>query len=57
MKKEKELIELAHEYKMIEIEAEKKARIEVERLKFDLSLQLHRLKRADIERQIKARGH
>lgn len=48
--KDKELIKFEHECRMKEIEAKKKAEIEVENLKFDHSLQLQRIRNADIMR-------
>ena len=51
-KEETELEKLKHKNKMLEIEAEKKARIEVENLKFDRSMELQRIKSAEIRRAI-----
>ena len=44
--------EIRHKNKMKEIEAEKQAKIEVENLKFDYSLQLQRIRSAEIKRSI-----
>ncbi|MCM8786841.1 MAG: hypothetical protein NC935_02175 [Candidatus Omnitrophica bacterium] len=49
---ERELIELEHKFRMEEIEAEKKAQIEIENLKFDHQLQLQRIKSAEIRKTI-----
>lgn len=47
-----ELEKLRHKNKMLEIETERKARIEVEKLKFDYHMQLQRIKTAEIKRAI-----
>ena len=55
--------ELRHRNKMEEIEAEKKARLEVidaerdmEKTRFENQMSLHRLKRADIRRTMEAKN-
>jgi len=47
---QKELEELHHKNKMVEIQAEKEAKIEEENLKLENMKSLHRLKRADAKR-------
>lgn len=46
---QKELIELAHTNKLIEIEEEKKAKKEIENLKFENEKSIIRLRRASIK--------
>jgi len=53
---EKKLEELRHKNRMKEIEAEKKAKLEVENLKFDHQLQLQRIRRADIKRTLQEKA-
>jgi hypothetical protein len=55
--KEKELIELAHKYKMEELEFERKCRLDVERIKHENELETHRIKNADIQRSIMAKKY
>ena len=52
MKIEKELEQLRHKNKMEEIEAEKQARIEVEKLSHENQKSVWRLKRADRKREM-----
>ena len=47
-----ELEKLRHKNKMLEIETERKAREEIEKLKFDQQMQLQRIKSAEIRRAI-----
>jgi len=54
---EKELEEIRHKNRMEEIEAEKQAKLEVEKAKYDYKLSLHRLKRADIKRTIQEKAY
>jgi len=54
---EKELEELRHKNRLEEIEAERKAKLEVEKAKFDYQLSIHRLKRADIKRTIHEKAY
>ncbi len=54
-KEEKELIELKHKYAMEEIEAHKKAEIEIERLKHSNTLEAQRIKSAEIRKAIDRR--
>lgn len=49
---QKELEELRHSHKLKEIEAEGNSKTNLEKLKFDLDMQQHRIKRADIKRSI-----
>jgi hypothetical protein len=50
--KTKELIELEHKYRMEEIEAKRKADLEVEKTKFDYQLQVQRIRSAEIRKNI-----
>lgn len=52
IEKKKELEELRHKNRMKEIEAEKKAKKEVAKYKFDKRCEYHRIKNADIRRNI-----
>ena len=54
--KDKELIELEHKYRMEEIETKRKADIEVEKMKFDFTKQIQRIKSADIQRTMQRKG-
>lgn len=49
----KEVEELRHNNKMIEIQAEEKSRLKVERFKHDLELERQRIKSAEIRRNLK----
>lgn len=49
MTSEKDLIELAHKYKMEEITAEKEARLEIEKVRHENALGEVRFKRASID--------
>jgi hypothetical protein len=53
--KEQSLEQLRHKNRMAEIEAEKLAKIEVEKVRFDYACQLQRIKNADIKRTIAKR--
>ena len=48
--KTKELIELEHKYKMEEIEAEKKAKIEIEKIKFDYVIMAQKMRSEGIRK-------
>jgi hypothetical protein len=50
--KDKELLLFEHELHLKEIEARKKAELEIEAKKFDNQLQLQRIRNASIERNI-----
>lgn len=50
--KQEELIELAHKYRMQEIEAEKNAKLEVENVRHEYELGIIRFKKASIEHTI-----
>ena len=52
----KELIELAHKYKMEEIEVEKKSRTGIERLKHDYDMEMQRIKSTEIKRTIQRKS-
>lgn len=53
---EQELIELAHKYRMEEIEAERVAKLEVEKVKHEDELACIRLKNANIRRTIQEKS-
>jgi len=50
--KAEELEKLRHKHRMLEIETEMNSKIRHEKLKFDLSCQLQRIRNADITRQV-----
>jgi len=53
---EKEITELKHKYKLEEIEAERKAKLEVEKMKHEDEMGAIRLKNANIRRTMEERG-
>lgn len=55
LKAEKEIENLRHKHKMLEIDSERKAKLEVENSKFNNIMSAHRLKRADVKRSITGR--
>jgi hypothetical protein len=54
-KLERDVEDLRHENRCVEIEMEKKAKLLVENIKFDHQCQIQRIRSAEIKRNIKAK--
>ena len=53
---EKELEDLKHKHQLEQTEAEKQARIELEKIKHENAISLHNMKREDFQKKEKRRG-